>query len=274
MTNALLGQKKEMRQVWTKTGVRVPVTKISVRGNVVVQARPGKNEGDAQSVQLGFGDKQLKNMPKPQRAILEKSGIQMGKRIFKETTAAEGAELNAGQVINVESVFAAGDLLTLTSKSKGKGFAGVMKRHGFHGGPRTHGQSDRERAPGAIGNRTTPGRVFKGKRMAGRMGGDNITLDNRVVIAVDQVDQSLWIQGTLPGSFNGLLTLVKQDGQREIELLPESLTVLVPQSAEVAVEAEEVAAEPEMEAEVAVTEVAEAPEAEAAPQEETEETNA
>ena len=105
---------------------------------------------------------------------------------------------------------AVGDKVTVTGTSKGKGFAGVVKRHGFSGGPRTHGQSDRERSPGSIGQTTTPGRVYRGKRMAGRMGNDRVTLRKLEVIAIDGEKNLLTLKGLVPGGANGLLLISKE----------------------------------------------------------------
>ena len=114
-----------------------------------------------------------------------------------------------GEILTVERVFSPGDIVSVTGTSKGKGFAGVVKRHHFKGGPKTHGQSDRHRAPGSIGQSTTPGRVFKGKRMAGRMGSERVTLQNLTVVDIDQENKKLYIAGLVPGHKNALLFIVR-----------------------------------------------------------------
>lgn len=234
MVRTLFAQKKGMQQIWTADGKRLPVTKLSVSGNVV--ARPSVN-GESSRVQIAFGDKKLKNVIAPQRSLLEKIGLTVGKRVYKETAAE--SEMTAGQEIRVETVLSAGDILKVSGPSKGKGFAGVVKRHGFAGGPHTHGQSDRERAPGSIGQRTTPGRVFPGMRMAGRMGGNTNTLETVQVVAVDAATQTIWVKGTLPGAFNTIVTLVKQGSNKEFVLTAQSeqlLGIQAPVAAEAPVE--------------------------------------
>lgn len=252
MVNAVIGQKKGMRQVWTETGVRLPVTEVSVQGNVVVRTISQTEE--AQQVQIAFGDKKLKNLPQPTAKQLAQAGIESGKRAFKEVTAS--ADLTPGQEIKVEEVFAVGDVIKVTGTTKGHGFAGVVKRYGFAGGPKTHGQSDRERAPGAIGQRSTPGRVFKNQRMPGHYGTDTQTLETCVVVAIDTAKQALWIKGTLPGSYNGLLTLQKGTDQNIIALNEQSVRELLQiQPAAPETSPEDQTVSPEAEA----TEVVEAP---------------
>lgn len=231
MVNAVIGQKKGMRQVWTQTGVRLPVTQVVMQGNTVV--RTVSQTETEQRVQIAFGDKKIKNVPTPTAKQLNQAGIEQGKRIFKEVQAQE--ELQPGQEIRVEDVFSVGDVVKVTGTTKGRGFAGVVKRHGFAGGPRTHGQSDRQRAPGSIGQGTTPGRVYKNKKMPGHYGTDTETLETCVIVAIDPAQQTLWIKGTLPGSYNGFLTLQKQAAQNMIELNQQSLEELLqiqPQVAE------------------------------------------
>jgi large subunit ribosomal protein L3 len=230
MVRTLLGQKKSMRQVWTAAGRRMPVTEISVGGNAVTRviSVPAEGEEGATRVQIGFGPKKLKNMNNAQRQLLSKSGLQDGKRWFRETEAVASEQpVQAGQILPIQEVFQVGDVITISGTIKGRGFAGVVKRHGFAGGPKTHGQSDRQRAPGSIGNRTDPGRVFPGKRMPGHYGVTTETLENRVIVAINPETQTLWVKGTLPGAFNGLLTLEKKnDEQNEIALNEASLSLL------------------------------------------------
>lgn len=226
MVRTLLGQKKGIRQVWTATGRRMPVTGISVGGNAVVRviSAPAEGEEGSSTVQIGFGPKKLKNLNNAQRQQLTQAGLE-GKRWFQETETE--STVQAGQSLPIQEVFHVGDIIKVTGSIKGRGFAGVMKRHGFKGGPRTHGQSDRARAPGSIGGRTTPGRVFPGMRMAGHYGGTTETLENRTIIAIDEATQTVWIKGTLPGAYNSFLTLRKQDSPaNEIALNEASLELL------------------------------------------------
>lgn len=226
MVNAVIGQKKGMRQVWTKLGVRYPVTEVVMKGNVVVRSIAKVDDTNVtERVQIAFGDKKIKNVPQPTAKQLEKAGILPGKRVFKEVETQ--IELKPGQEIKVEDVFEVGDVVKITGTSKGKGFAGVVKRWGFKGGPRTHGQSDRQRAPGSIGQGTTPGRVYKNKKMPGHSGVQSKTLLTAVILAIDTDKQSVWIKGSLPGSYNGFLTLYKGTDQNLIELNEASLTQLL-----------------------------------------------
>lgn len=218
MVNTVLAQKKDMRQVWTENGTRLVVTKLYVGGNVVV--RTVSQENDSTHVQIAFGDKKMKNMPKSQQAQLAKANITEGKLKFIETEATVEVqnELQPGRVFLAEELLQAGDMVKVTSTSKGKGFTGAMKRWGFSGGPATHGQSDRARAVGSIGAGTTPGRVWPGKKMAGRSGGDTVTLENVTVVAVNPTEQVIWVKGTIPGAFNSLVTLRKQGAGKDIAL--------------------------------------------------------
>lgn len=194
MVNAILGEKIKQSQKFLEDGRRIPVTIIETGGNVVVAIKE-------KTVQLGFG---IKKVP----------------RFFREIPLEGKERPKLGAKITVDDVFKPGDLVEVTGISKGKGFAGVVKRWGFAGGPRTHGQSDRERAPGSIGQTTTPGRVYKGKKMAGRMGGRQTTLKNLEV--VDIVDGKLIIKGLVPGGKNSLLIIRKiGEGKKFIPLSKE-----------------------------------------------------
>ena len=141
---------------------------------------------------------------------MKKAGLDKKPRFLREIRVGDVGELKLGAEIKVGDVFAPGDPVRVTGTSKGKGFAGVVKRHHFAGGPRTHGQSDRERAPGSIGQTTTPGRVYRGKRMAGRMGTDTVTVRGLKVIAVDPENNTVTIKGLVPGGRKGLLLVQKE----------------------------------------------------------------
>lgn len=232
MVDTLLAQKKDMRQVWTVDGRRVPVTQLYVGGNTVVRLLQSAAEGEngdttdaAVRAQLGFGAKKFKNMAQPQRKQFEKAGIQTGKRVFFEATV-ENSELTAGQELNVQDTFQPGDRIKLMGLSKGRGFTGVVKRWGFAGGPRTHGQSDRERAPGSIGAGTTPGRVWPRQKMAGRSGSETITLENVRIIAINPATQTVWVSGTIPGAYNSFIRLQKQTTGEALSLTDESYRLL------------------------------------------------
>lgn len=249
MLHQLFATKKNMGQAWTKSGLRLVTTKIQTAGNgVVAEIFPEKN--GYRAFQIGFGKKKLKNMTKPLKAQLDKSGFSFGVRQIREVKVPVDAETSfqVGDTLSIGDLLKVGDIVDVQGKSKGKGFAGVIKRHGFHGGSRTHGQSDRERAPGAIGQRTTPGRVFKGKRMAGHLGDVHVTVRNLQVISLNAETGEVLLNGPIPGSVNSIVRLTVR-GHQEFE----GLEVKKSTTAEVAeVKAYTVKAEPEVKEETVV----------------------
>ena len=206
MIDTILGQKGKMSQSFVEAR-RVPVTSVVAGPCVVTQLKTPEKDG-YWAVQIGFGEKKIKNVTKPLQGHL-KGAIKDKKapRFLKEVRLSEDSGLKVGDQVLLTDVFKVGDFVAVVGTSKGKGFQGVVKRWGFHGGPRTHGQSDRERAPGSIGQTTTPGRVFKGKHMAGRMGGDRVTVKNLQVISVDPEKGEIEISGAIPGTTGGLVIL-------------------------------------------------------------------
>lgn len=202
---SLIGKKTYQKQGFLQDGRRVPLSAVNVLGNFVTQIKTKDKEG-YNSIQLGIDIKKKANKSLVNHS--KKAGLKHTPRFFKEIRVENVEEITPGTEINVSEVFQAGDMVDVTGVSKGKGFAGGVKRHGFHGGPRTHGQSDRERAPGSIGQTTTPGRVYKGKRMAGRMGQDTVTIKNLEIIEVTN-DGVLLIKGLVPGSVNSVLVIKK-----------------------------------------------------------------
>lgn len=229
MLNTLLGTKQEMSQTFVE-GTRVPVSLIKVGPCTVTQIKKESLDG-YWAVQLGFGEKKIKNITKPLRGHL-KGAIRnlkssdnkdkMAPRFLREIRVEEEPGQKKGDVINVSDVFKKGDIVAVTGVSKGKGFQGVVKRWRFAGGPRTHGQSDRLRAPGSIGQGTTPGRVWKGKKMPGRMGGKKVYIKNLVVVSVDPDDNELVLSGPVPGSKNSLLVIKKLASGKVEELARET----------------------------------------------------
>lgn len=189
MITGLLGIKKEQSQAFDQDGKRIAVTVVAA-GPCWVTSMSDR------SIQLGFGAGRNKN-PRFLRSV----------RIGDVSTL---GDVSLGKQITVGEVFAAGDSIRVTGLSKGKGFAGAVKRHGFAGGPKTHGQSDRHRAPGAIGSGTTPGRVYRGKRMAGRMGGEKVTVRGLHVFAINPESNTLTVKGLVPGGRRGLLIIQKE----------------------------------------------------------------
>lgn len=208
--NALIGKKTYQKQGFLQDGRRVPLSGVLVLGNVITQIKSENKEG-YNALQLGIGIK--KKARKSLENHSKKAGLKNTPRFFKEIKVDSVEEAVAGVEINISEVFQPGDMVDVTGISKGKGFAGGVKRHGFHGGPKTHGQSDRHRAPGSIGQGTTPGRVYKGKRMAGRMGQDTVTIKNLEVIEITN-DGVLLIKGLVPGSLNSVL-VVKRVGENK-----------------------------------------------------------
>jgi len=208
MITQVFATKRTMTQAWTKAGKRLAVTRLVVVNNAVVGQKKSHDENSIQ-LEMGYGTKKLKNMSKPLRSKLEKSGFSFGVAALTEVTVAQDETLKPGDTVKVEDVLQIGDVVTVQGTTKGRGFAGVVKRHGFLGGPKTHGQSDRWRAPGSIGNRTTPGRVFKNKRMAGHYGVDLQTVAGLTVLYVNPDMQEVWVSGPVPGAINGMLTVTK-----------------------------------------------------------------
>lgn len=211
MINTILALKGKNSQEYVD-GVRVPVTKMTA-GPVVVTQIKNMTTDKYFGIQLGFSSKKIKNFKKPQIGHLTKIKKDEAKilpRYLREVRVDKEIEnLNVGSEIKVDEVLKVGDTVTVSGISKGKGFASGIKRYGFAGGPRTHGQSDRERAPGSLGQTTTPGRVYKGKRMAGNMGRDRVTVKNLKVISINSETNELVIKGQVPGSIGTLLTITK-----------------------------------------------------------------
>jgi large subunit ribosomal protein L3 len=199
MIQGLLGRKLGMTQIFDETGVVHPVTVVEAGPCVVTQVKTPEKDGYA-AVQLGFGLDQRLN--KPERGHRQASGFMS--RTLREVRADDPGEFTVGQVLKAD-VFANGEIVDVTGTSKGRGFQGGVKRHGFRGGPKTHGQSDRHRAPGSIGSSATPGRVYKGLKMAGHMGDERVTVQNLRILRVDTERNLLLIEGSVPGPNKGLV---------------------------------------------------------------------
>ena len=197
----VLGTKLGMTQVWDADNRLVPVTVIQVGANVVTQVR-GESDGYA-AVQLGYGEIDPRKVNKPMKGHFEKAGV-TPRRHLVELRTADAADYQVGQEVTAE-VFEAGQTVDATGTTKGKGFAGVMKRHGFSGVGASHGAHRNHRKPGSIGACATPSRVFKGVRMAGRMGGVRQTTQNLTVHSVDAARGLLLIKGAVPGPRGGVV---------------------------------------------------------------------
>jgi large subunit ribosomal protein L3 len=200
----LLGTKLGMTQVWDTDNKVVPVTVIQAGPCVVTQVRTPDNDGYS-AVQLGFGAVKAKKVTKPAAGHFEKSGVTPRKHLVELRTA-DASTYTLGQELNAD-IFAAADIVDVTGVTKGKGTAGVMKRHGFSGLRASHGVHRKHRSPGSIGACATPGHVFKGTRMAGRMGVEKVTVQNLTVHAIDTERGLILVKGSVPGPKGTLVVL-------------------------------------------------------------------
>ncbi len=201
----IIGRKLGMTQVFREDGSAEAVTAIEALPCMVIQVKTAAKEGYS-AVQLGFGE--VKRLNSPQRGHLKGRGPF---KYLREFRVSDTEAIKAGDEVDV-GLFKVGGLVDVTGVSKGKGFAGVVKRHHFAGGPKTHGQSDRHRAPGSIGATTTPGRVFKGMRMAGHMGNSRVTVQHLEVVVTDPAHNLLLVKGAIPGARNGMVLIRKSAG--------------------------------------------------------------
>lgn len=241
MLNTILAKKDKMGAAYIG-GTRVPVTYVTAGPCVVTQIKTQDSDG-YHAIQLGFGEKNEKNLKNPQKGHL-KNFIKDARapRKLKEVRLIKDLEIKVGDVVNASDVLKVGDLVVVKGKTKGKGFQGGVKRWGFAGGSKTHGQSDRQRAPGSIGQGTTPGRVYKGKKMAGRMGNDTLSIKNLMVVSLDAKTGMVGISGSVAGTIGSFLE-IKKIGRGKLSDL------IVEEPAQVIVE--EVVEEPKGEGETA-----------------------
>ena len=200
----LLGTKLGMTQLWDENNRVVPVTVIQAGPCVVTQVRTPASDGYA-AVQLGFGAIKAKQVTKPDAGHFAKADVTPRKHLVELRTV-DATEYTLGQELTAE-VFEAAEVVDVTGVSKGKGTAGVMKRHGFHGLRASHGVHRKHRSPGSIGGCATPGRVFKGLKMAGRMGHDRVTVQNLTVHSIDAERGLILVKGAIPGNKGGLVVL-------------------------------------------------------------------
>jgi large subunit ribosomal protein L3 len=201
----IIGKKVGMTQVFDENGNVIPVTVLQAGPCFVTQVRTADKDGYV-AIQLGFGEVKPQRLSKGELGHLQKNNLPAVRhlrefRVQGDVDVAEGSTIKA-------DVFAKGERVDVIGVSKGRGFAGTIKRHNFHRQPKTHGQSDRERAPGSVGGTTNPGRTFKGQRMAGRMGNDRVTAQNLEVVVVDAERNLLAVRGSVPGA-NGGIVVVK-----------------------------------------------------------------
>jgi len=226
----IVGKKLGMTQVFRPDGTVVPVTLVQAGPCIVTQVKSKDKDGTT-AIQIGFGSQALFRIKKPQQGQilgLSLNGKAVRPRYRREfrVSEEEGSRLKRGDTFTV-AMFAPGERVQVTGKGKGKGFQGVVKRHHFAGGPATHGHKDNLRMPGSIGA-TGPQRVFKGMRMAGRMGGGQVTIKNLEVVSINHETNEIFIKGAIPGSFGALVSIVTATGE---------ITVLKPVESEVKEEA-------------------------------------
>lgn len=210
MTEGILGKKLGMTQIYDKSGKTEAVTAIEAGPCTVTQVKTVEKDGYS-AVQMGFGEVKKQKTGGKKGKAKEKAATKF--KYMREIRLDDDQAMEAGQKIDV-SLFKAGDVINVSGVSKGKGFAGVIKRHHFRGGPKTHGQSDRWRAPGSIGSTTTPGRVLKGLRMAGHLGSERVTVINLEVIDTNPDRNLLFVKGAVPGMTNGLLLIEKSKREK------------------------------------------------------------
>lgn len=217
-----------MTQAWTKNGKRLAVTKVKAGVNNILSKKEvmvlDKNSKTREQLsctilEVGYGAKKLKNMTKPLRSKLEKSGFSSGVKNIKGVRVfGDATQYEAGQQVTLASMLEVGDVVSVQGFIKGRGFSGAMKRHGFHGGPKTHGQSDRARAVGSIGAGTTPGRVWMGKRMPGHYGNVAKSVSGLVVLHIEEATGEIWLSGPIPGSIMSDIKITKTGTKKQVEL--------------------------------------------------------
>jgi large subunit ribosomal protein L3 len=203
-TKSIVGEKVGMTQVWDEQNRAIPVTVVRVSPVRVVQIKTPEKEGYS-ALQVTWGTRRLSTLTQPERGHFDKAGVTPGKALV-ELRLEDVSAFSIGQEIGAD-VFEKGEMIDVTAVSKGKGFAGGMKRHNFKGQGAAHGNHKHHRAPGSIGACATPGRVFKGTKMAGRMGGEQVTTTNLEVIGVDVERNLVLVKGAVPGSKGGVVVI-------------------------------------------------------------------
>ena len=203
----LIGKKIKMTQIFNDDGHVVPVTLVEAGPCTVSQIKNDNNAG-YNAVQLAYGQKSKKKTNKPMSGHLSKSGVETAK-VIAEFKSIVDFDYKLGQKFD-SSIFNVGEVIDVRAKSKGKGFAGTIKRHNFARQDATHGNKHTERAPGSIGQASWPSRVFKGMKMAGRKGSDNVTVQNLEIVDIDKENNLLFIKGAIPGANNAPVFLLKK----------------------------------------------------------------
>lgn len=254
--NTVFGTKIEQTQKFLENGTRIPVTVIRAMDTTVLEVKSPEKNG-YQAVQLGMGSR--KKASQTLLGHVKKANLSTAPSLIREVRLSDEATLQVGDSVVLEETLQPGDIVSVTGQSKGKGFAGGVKRYGFGGGPRTHGQSDRERAPGSIGQTTTPGRVYKGKKMAGRMGNEQVTVQNLVVVDIDPATKTVLVKGLVPGILGSTVQLTKTGEVKEKNFVP-LLKAEEPQVEEATPVENVLVEEPAQEVAEAAPEVVETPE--------------
>ena len=203
----LIGKKVKMSQIFNEEGHVVPVTLVQAGPCVVSQIKTTDTDG-YNSIQLAFGEKSKRNTNKPTAGHLKKAEVESAK-VLAEFQSIDTFEYKLGQKFDA-SIFNIGEIVDVKSKSKGKGFAGVIKRHNFATQDATHGNKHTERAPGSIGQASWPSRVFKGMKMAGRKGSENVTVQNLEIVDIDKENNLLYVKGAIPGANNAPVFILKK----------------------------------------------------------------
>ena len=202
----MIGKKVGMTQIYDEQGIMTPVTVVEAGPCVVTQVKTEVNDG-YEAVQVGYGDRKKKHLTKPMEGHFNRANV-TPKRILAEFDMIPGFEYKLGQEFTV-SLFKPGEYVDVSGTSKGRGFAGVIKRHNFSTQPKTHGTKNTYRRPGSIGQASDPSRVFKGMKMAGHYGNAKITLPNVEIMQVDKENNQLLLKGSVPGATNGIIYIVK-----------------------------------------------------------------
>ncbi len=205
--SAILGKKIGMTNVFSATGELIPVTVLQVGPCVVTQVKTMETDGYT-ALQLGFDEKSVERLTKPVAGHLKKA-TDKGFRVMREFRTPDVQDVEPGSTVGID-IFTIGDKVTVSGISKGRGFQGTIKRHGFSRGPETHG-SRNHRAPGSIGNSAWPGKVIKGKKMPGHMGVDRITVKNLTIVDIKHDDNLLLVKGAVPGFKTGVVEVLKAD---------------------------------------------------------------
>ena len=206
MTIGIIGRKAGMTRIFTEEGASIPVTVIEAGPNRVTQVKTAESDG-YRALQVTFGEKRTTLVNKPQAGHFARADSEAGEGLWElRLEGEEGGDIELGAELSVEQ-FEAGQMVDVTGTSKGKGFAGTVKRHNFRMQDATHGNSLSHRAPGSIGQCQTPGRVFKGKKMSGHMGDERVTVQNLEVVGVDKERNLLLVKGAVPGAAGGHVTV-------------------------------------------------------------------